>query len=142
VVVKIEGPNQTRPLTGPKKATRSGDASFAGHLTTGEGAAVDAPAASSPLFGVSSLALLQEVDNETEGRKRRARMRAEELLDRLDVLRLQLLSGEISRDNLLVLARLIQSRREDGLDPQLSALLDDVELRVQVELAKLGIGAS
>ncbi len=109
---------------------------FAKHLDAGSKAGAAAAATSAgPLSSVDGLIGLQEINEQTE-RRRKARQRANELLDRLEDLRVQLLMGGLSRDKLLQLARLVASKRPDLADPEMSALLDDIDLRVQVELAK------
>ena len=49
-----------------------------------------------------------------------------------------LLSGGIPRDRLKQLLELVEQRRNTFRDPRLVELLDDIELRAKVELAKLG----
>ena len=40
----------------------------------------------------------------------------------------------------ITLVRMVRSKREEGIDPRLSAILDEIELRAEVELAKLRRG--
>ncbi|HRJ61426.1 MAG TPA: flagellar assembly protein FliX, partial [Azospirillaceae bacterium] len=47
-----------------------------------------------------------------------------------------LLSGDLSADKLVDLSRLVQSRKVAVDDPGLAQLLDEIDLRAQVELAK------
>jgi len=46
--------------------------------------------------------------------------------------------GAIPKDRLGNLVRLVRARRDGVMDPKLTAILDDIELRAMVELAKLG----
>jgi hypothetical protein len=62
--------------------------------------------------------------------------RAETLLDRLDELRHGLLMGTLGRAQLHELGRLVRLQRDAVDDPGLIAVLDDIDLRAQVELAK------
>ncbi len=102
---------------------------------TGETQGVDAPQAT---YGVDALLLIQAVDgtSEREARKRQARQ-GMDILDKLEELRRGLLSGGISEKTLRELSRLLGSQREACQDTQLLALLDDIHLRAEVELAKL-----
>ncbi len=59
------------------------------------------------------------------------------MLDKLDALRQGLLRGAMSRGDLMDLAKLVRARQEVGADPELRAILGDIELRAAVELAKL-----
>ena len=38
---------------------------------------------------------------------------------------------------LIELARMLREKREEGLDPELDEILNEIELRAEVELAKL-----
>ena len=85
---------------------------------------------------VEGLFALQEVADELSGR-RRAAARGSALLDRLDEIRLGLLSGMMPRAQLETLRQLAREHGPTADDPKLAAILADIELRVAVELAKL-----
>ncbi|MDH3236302.1 MAG: flagellar assembly protein FliX [Alphaproteobacteria bacterium] len=95
-------------------------------------AGVTSPVAVNPLIAV------QEVADATSGAAR-AKIQAEAMLDSLDELRMGLLAGRLSRDRLDGLVRLARKSREPNLDSRLSSVLDEIELRAKVELAKLDI---
>ncbi|RZJ24691.1 MAG: flagellar assembly regulator FliX, partial [Brevundimonas sp.] len=84
------------------------------------------------------LMALQGVEDATE-RRRRAVRRGSGLLDRLDELKLALLSGEAGEGALERLTRTLREDRPEDADPGLKAVLDQIDLRVAVELAKAGI---
>lgn len=106
---------------------------FAQALERASAKAPAAPAmAPSP---VDSLLMIQAVDDATEGRKR-ARRRADAMLNVLDQVRHDLLVGAIPRGRLRELAALCRLERSQVDDPKLMALIDEVELRARVELAK------
>jgi hypothetical protein len=63
--------------------------------------------------------------------------RGEDLLDGLDEIRHGLLIGALPRERVVRLLAIVRSRREQLADPRLSAILDEIELRAEVELAKL-----
>ncbi|MBL8697265.1 MAG: flagellar assembly protein FliX [Alphaproteobacteria bacterium] len=132
----LRGPAPTR--RGDRAAARGGE--FARHLEDAGATSSGAPVAGvAGATGVASILSLQEVDDATTGR-RQAVLRAQTLLDRLDELRHGLLMGTLSRSQLGELARLVGMRRGQVQDPRLQALLDDVDLRVQVEIAKYDVG--
>lgn len=91
---------------------------------------------SAPLGSVDSLLALQAVGERPDG-SAQARERAEDLLDRLDQIRIGLLVGSIPVAELERLSAAIQRKRAHVQDPQLAELLDEVDLRARVELAKL-----
>jgi hypothetical protein len=78
---------------------------------------------------------LQEVDDSGE-RRQRSRKRGDDLLDRLDEIRHGLLIGGVPRAALQNLSELVRARRQEIADPQLQDVLDEIELRAAVELAK------
>ncbi len=86
---------------------------------------------------VDALLALQEVPEDPENRNR-GRRRGEELLDSLDELRHGLLAGSLSLDAMERLAAMVAAKRGQVNDPQLSRILDEIEVRAAVELAKLG----
>lgn len=96
-------------------------------------AAASGVAATAP---IDALLALQAVEDSTQGRKRQLR-RGRSLLDTLEALKADLLVGQISEARLGQLVAVITQARE-RTEPGLDALLDDIELRARVELAKRG----
>jgi hypothetical protein len=88
------------------------------------------------LTNIGALLALQSQDDVAE-RRRRAAKRSTTLLDQLDEIRIAILGGGVSRDQVSALAATLRDYRDQVDDPTLSAILDDVELRAEVELAKL-----
>jgi hypothetical protein len=78
---------------------------------------------------------LQGVETATE-RRRRAVRRGAGLLDRLDELKLALLSGEAGESALERMARGLREARPDDPDETLMGVLQQIDLRAAVELAK------
>jgi class II flagellar assembly regulator FliX len=133
--MRVDGNRPIQPAA-TRRGTRSGVAgagSFAEVLGAEPAAA---PSAAAPASGVSALFALQEVPDATV-RRRKAMARASKLLDRLDSLQLGLLDGAIDRKSLAELAGAVRSAREEAGDPALQSVLDEIELRAAVELAKL-----
>lgn len=98
-------------------------------------------AESGPVSGLDALLAVQAAgqtgDAPSREANRRLLDRGEALLDNLETLRHGLLTGAIPKERLADLARLVRQRRGAGGDPRIGALLDEIELRVEVELAKL-----
>jgi hypothetical protein len=90
---------------------------------------------------VDGLLALQEAGDAMTGgdpeNRRRQTQRGTRMLDQLEQLRLRLLEGAVPKGELVTLARAAREARGQGLDPELDSILDDIELRVEVELAKL-----
>lgn len=139
--MKISGVGPKGAATGARKTEKSqGKGEFRQALIESMDAMEEAHAVEAPvgLSGVDAILLVQQVDDATEREARRRLVkRGEQLLDGLEELRHGLLMGEIPKDKMMVLAQSVRTRRENCGDPRLGALLDEIELRVEVELAKL-----
>ena len=124
-------------ITRFRPTTKRSGPSFADSVGDSGDTNTAAVTGSSPLSSIDALLPLQEISDQPED-KRRALQRGEEILDRLDDIRMGLLLGGIPRDRLKQLLDLVEQRRNSFRDPRLGELLDDIELRAKVELAKLG----
>jgi len=136
--MKVTGPGAIGPAGGPSKAKPSGGSGF---RLPGAGA-VEGPApsqgvsAASSIMGVDALLALQDVGGPLE-RKRRAVSRAGRILDVLDEVKIALLDGRLSGHQLDRLRRAIRDERALTDDPKLEAVLEEIEVRAAVEMAKL-----
>ena len=94
--------------------------------------------------GVSSVGAIisvQVVPDSTEERSRGLLMAyGDDLLGRLDSLRLGLLTGSIPKDNLADLAHRMREKKQQVDDPRLKEIINEIELRAEVEIAKLTRG--
>jgi hypothetical protein len=133
---KITGYGPVRPGSGAKgKQSVSGTSSFADILS----AATEETSASVPISAtnpVGNMLALQEVTDEEVRRKRLVRQ-GHDMLDVLETLRRKLLEGSIPADMLQALERQLSAQKQNVMDPALRELIDDIELRLAVELAKL-----
>ena len=133
--MRVEGNRPIRPAA-TRRDEKSGvgaPGSFAEVLGAEPAAA---PAAIAPITAAGALFALQEVPDAT-ARRRKAMARATRMLDRLDTLQLGLLDGAIDAGSLADLAAAARSAREETGDAALQGVLDEIELRAAVELAKL-----
>ncbi len=140
--MKVDSSRGVRPSKGGRAAKRGAGSTgaFAQELkSSGDAGTVDETAAATPAGAVDALLAVQEAGDATSGGgNARARAWGTDVLDRLEEIRLGLLTGSIPVERLENLTRLVARQREAGVDPNLSAILDDIELRARVELAKLG----
>ncbi|WP_448203199.1 flagellar assembly protein FliX [Azospirillum sp. sgz302134] len=135
--MKVEGPGKLRGSSSVRrtgKAEGSSGASFAKQLVSETNPAAGVHAAA-PLAGIASVLALQEVDDAT-ARASRGKMRAQDMLDKLEEIQHGLLAGTMPVQKLMDLAKVVQSRRVHVDDPHLAEILDQIDLRAQVELAK------
>ncbi|MEM9635477.1 MAG: flagellar assembly protein FliX [Pseudomonadota bacterium] len=120
---------------GGKKNAPSGTEQFAPDLG-GEVVQSSQTAGGAAIQGMDALLALQEVDERAERRSKAARY-GHTLLDALESVRVDLLAGQVSEDRLEVLAQQVANRPPSG-DSKIDSVLEEIELRVKVELAKLG----
>ena len=134
-----------RPTATPatQRTQRSGPAGgprFADHLE--KAAESDGEVAGAGGVGgvvsVSSILSAQEVsDDGDQAARRQLAHRGEDLLDKLDDIRRDILAGGVSRQRLENLAQALRQRRIQVSDPRLIEIIDEIELRAAVEIAKL-----
>ncbi len=132
--MKVNGPGPVSSQTSSRQRQAEGGFSVSGS----SGAATPAAASVSGMAGVGSigaLLALQAADGPEE-RRRRAMRRGGGLLDRLDALKLAILGGEDGSSALQALARASSEQRDQTDDPGLTDLLDHIDTRAAVELAK------
>lgn len=86
---------------------------------------------------LGALLALQAVEDPLLKRRKIVR-RGTQLIDTLEALRGDLLVGQMAEGRLNQLMAVLSQAREHS-DPGLDALLDDIELRARVELAKRGL---
>lgn len=139
--MKVSGSGGPGAASGPGRSRGAG--SGQGFSLQGAGAAGPAgstsPAASvTAVAGLGALLALQEAGGPLE-RRRRAVGRAGRILDVLDEVKLALMDGELSVAQMDRLSRAIRAERDQTEDPELEALLDQIETRAAVELAKLDV---
>ena len=91
--------------------------------------------------GIDALLALQGVEEPGE-RRRKAVKRGRTALDALDALKLGLLSGTLDTAALARLKSVAAGLAESTGDPGLDTVLAEIELRVEVELAKIGMPPS
>ncbi|HLI67521.1 MAG TPA: flagellar assembly protein FliX [Caulobacteraceae bacterium] len=105
------------------------------------GGAAEATAASrvgpaSVVGSLDALLMLQEVGGPTE-RRRKAVRRAGVILDVLDDLKIAVLDGAVAPSTLRRLMDAVRQERALTGDERLEGVLDEIETRAAVELAKL-----
>jgi len=136
--MKVTGPSGVGSTGGAGKARPAGGSGF----SIPSPAAASGPAQTAPasnvggVVGLDALLALQNVGGPLE-RRRRAVSRAGRILDVLDDMRTALLGGELTAPEVERLRRAVRDQREATEDPALEGVLDEIETRAAVELAKL-----
>lgn len=138
--MKVGETGGPRNVGGPKSAGKpsAGKGSDFSKLLDAAERGAESVGGPTAAYGVGAVFGAQEVEDSTnKPANKRAMQRADDMLDKLDALRQGLLTGSMSRGDLMELAKLVRARQEVGADPELRAILGDIELRAAVELAKL-----
>jgi hypothetical protein len=135
--MRIFGTNataRTATSTAPRRAGSGGGIS----VDEGEAPKSTAPAASlRTIGGIDALIALQGQDDPAE-RKRRAVKRGRIALDALDELKIEVLGGSLGPSTLQRLKSATAELRDSSGDERLDSVLAEIELRLAVEIAKLG----
>lgn len=140
MTIRIVDQKQVSGVGGSRGVRGSGGAGARFTVDTGsQTARMEAKAPISILGGLEALIAIQSEDN-TREKRRRSVKRGQSMLDVLDELKLALLGGSLPAD---LTNRLSMLARDNGLsgDPTLDSIMDSIELRAEVELAKLRAAA-
>ena len=136
--MKIEGPSKSQGAGGSKKSGKVGtDGSFEDFIASApKGTGSAAPTHS--IARVDALLSVQAAESPTErAAKKRMVQRGDDILKELDKLRHALLTGGLTIGQVVDIADVVASQRERVTDPRLTAILDEVDLRAQIEMAKI-----
>jgi hypothetical protein len=137
--MKVEGPGQSQAASKAKKsdkASRAGNI-FEGYMASEPQETAAAKTTQSIALVDSLLAVQSAEDPAARAARKRVRQRADNVLKELDKIRLAMLGGTLTVGHMVDIADVVASHREKINDPALTALLDEIDLRAQVELAKM-----
>lgn len=119
-----------------KKSSSGGD--FASYLSTGGMQKTSVISSMSSLsLGDSILSTQFAEEEEKKAKQKQLVKRAESLIEKLEEIRNGFLVGYMSKDMLIDVSRFLKLQKIDVDDSYLTELVSEIELRVEVELAKL-----
>jgi Class II flagellar assembly regulator len=136
--MRIYGPNGTTlgsPASSTRRTNASGFSLPQDTASTSESRAAMAPKAAA---NIDALLALQGIEEDPTERRRRSVQRGKGALDVLDDLKIGLLSGSLDTVTVTRLRDAAANLKSSSGDPGLDAVLSEIELRVEVELAKAG----
>ena len=122
-----------------KEKSSKSKSSFADNLRgTQSSAAGSVVKESGVISGAESILAAQNIGDSVDDGPRRKRLTefADNILDRLDELRTGILLGEFPKDQLAELAQKLRQKRLQSADPELNEIIQEIELRAEVEVAK------
>lgn len=139
--MKIQGPGSTQ---GPSKVkSKNKDSGSGGGFTTSSTSGTaesGATQTTQSIAYVDALLAVQGADDPTaRAAKQRMRKRSNDLLEGLDDIRNAMLTGRLTVGHMIDIADVVASHREKIEDPQLTGIMDEIDLRAQVELAKMRV---
>jgi hypothetical protein len=135
--MRVYGPNGTALATSPTVTRRAAGGSF---TVSEEDSAQPqtATVALRTLGGIDALIALQGIEDPLE-RRRRVVKHGRRALDALDEVKLGLLAGTLNQATMLRLKSIAADLKEGSGDERLDSVLAEIDLRVEVELAKAGL---
>jgi hypothetical protein len=136
--MRIYGPNGTTVGTAAGSTRRTNSSGFSlpqDAASTSESRATMAPKAAGT---IDALLAMQGIEEDPTERRRRSVQRGKGALDVLDDLKIGLLSGNLDGATVNRLRDAAANLKSTSGDPGLDAVLSEIELRVEVELAKAG----
>ena len=132
---------QNKPISAARRSSKKASSTSSGavfsvdsHPSLPQTAPSTQVATSLPIGDISALLAVQGDDQQRQ--RSVAVSRGHDTLDALDSLKIDVLSGQVSRQKLVHLATLVDKQRQNLGDPTLMNVLDHIELRARVELAK------
>lgn len=135
--MKIKGTDRVSSTSAKKPVKSKGDGkAFHGAVSVNETTSATGVSGTQPIQTIDSLLSLQEVPDSTSGRSK-GLVLGKDMLEHLEDIRRGILLGSIPKMRLKNLAQIIKKRRDNFDDPALIEILDQIELRARVELAKL-----
>lgn len=133
-MIKITGPADAQPARPAKRAAKTAAPFKTSTSTAGTAPDASSTSAAAPAAMMSALIALQSEG----GGRAKSFAAAQRMLDLLDRLRVRLLEGEASNEDLEALSAAAAVRAHAGADPRLLQIYDEIALRARVELAKRG----
>jgi hypothetical protein len=126
-----------KPQETPKKRSVSKTSGVFGAILAEKIGSIEPVNSVQSVGGIDSILAAQQVGDE-EIERTRAMKHGKDMLDEMDKLRTSIVLGRVSSDSLRRISENIKKQKNFVPDPKLQNILEDIEIRAAVELAKLG----
>jgi hypothetical protein len=136
--MRITGPNGTILGSQTSSVRRTSSGGFSLPEDAASASETRATAAPKASAGIDALLALQGIEDDPTERRKRSVQRGKRALDVLDDLKIGLLSGNLDGATVNRLRDAAANLKSSSGDPGLDSVLSEIELRVEVELAKAG----
>ena len=139
--MKVDGSSGPKGTSSTRKAggkSSASDSQFDSLMGAEETSGAAPTSAAQSIARVDVLLAVQGVEDPREGAsKKRMYMRSENILKELDKIRVSMLTGTLTVAQMIHIADTVAAHREKISDPKLAGILDEIDLRAQVELARM-----
>lgn len=139
--MKVEGPKKSQSSAQSRKssaASGSDGVDFSQYIKSGQETASVSTAKA--ITNVDALLAVQAAEDPTErAARRRMQDRSDKIIDGLEKIRIEMLKGTLTVGHMIDIADIVASHREKIQDPKLTDIMDEIDLRAQVELAKMRV---
>jgi len=138
-MMQVSDVNKVKNTTSSKVRKTATGGDFSAYLrdimqTTGD----EIISASSSVSAADAIFAAQMVGDEEEKKLREQQIkRGQSLIEKLEEIRDGLLRGYMSKDRIIEISRFVKEKKMEAQDARLNDLIAEIELRVEVELAKL-----
>lgn len=138
-MLKVNDVNKSNELSQGKAVKKSGGGeSFSAYLNETMKSSSRPVGPASGISVTDAIFATQMISNEEEREIRKKLVkRGQTLIEKLEEIRDGLLTGYISKDELINISRMLRDNQIASSDERLQELMAEIELRVEVELAKL-----
>lgn len=137
-MINVSNINKAKELNSAKTKKNVDGSSFSSYLNK-TASPTSAQISGTAGISVADAIFATQMVNDEEEKEIRKKLckRGATLLEKLEEIRDGLLLGHISKDQLIDISRMVKERRFETADTRLKEIIDEIELRVEVELAKL-----
>ncbi|MGA8315397.1 MAG: flagellar assembly protein FliX [Bradyrhizobium sp.] len=136
--MRISGPNGTTLGSQTSSVRRPSSGGFSLPEDAASASETRATLAPNAATGIDALLAMQGIEEDPVERRKRSVQRGKRALDVLDDLKIGLLAGNFDTSTVSRLREAAANLKSSSGDPGLDTVLSEIELRVEVELAKAG----
>lgn len=142
-MVKIDAPSSLGTVVSTKirKPSEKKKSGFSSALKASSKKETTGTQDTNEIQGIESLVQLQEISEDALSQKK-LHKHGDQLLMGLENLRLSILEGSLSQSSLQNLSTLLKNRPDLKEDSPLSSIVQEIEQRVHIELAKIEMSQS
>lgn len=136
--MQVNDINKVKETTTARSKKKTSGGNFSAYLHDVMQPAEDGISGTVPVAAADAILAAQAAGDEEERELRKKQLnRGRSLLEKLEEIRDSLLRGYISKERLIEIARQVREKKFTAQDERLNEIIGEIELRVEVELAKL-----